>query len=159
MIWPCQDPEENLFEFYGDPGENQVRVKTPYPLVIAWDTSKTVHSFLCHELVKSSLERIFAQALKHYGLASITALGLNIWGGCLNIRPMTGNPDRLTLHSWGIALDWHPTQNRYGWNKKKALFAQPIYNAWWDIWEAEGWTSLGRAIDNDWMHVQAASLL
>ena len=29
---------------------------------------------------------------------------------------------------------------------------------WWRIWEEQGWTSLGRVRNFDWMHVQATKL-
>ena len=40
----------------------------------------------------------------------------------------------------------------------EAEFAKPEYDKWWECWEDEGWTSLGRTRDFDWMHVQAAHL-
>jgi hypothetical protein len=36
--------------------------------------------------------------------------------------------------------------------------AQPEYAPFLDLWEAEGFVSLGRARNFDWMHVQAARL-
>ena len=49
-------------------------------------------------------------------------------------------------------------KNRLNWHQDKALFAQPEYDKWWEIWEDEGWVSLGRVRDFDWMHVQAVRL-
>lgn len=46
--------------------------------------------------------------------------------------------------------------NKLLWDRNRAGFAHPDYDAWWRCWEAEGWVSLGRARDFDWMHVQAA---
>ena len=37
-------------------------------------------------------------------------------------------------------------------------FARPEYNMWWKLWEEEGWVSLERQRNFDWMHVQAARL-
>ena len=36
--------------------------------------------------------------------------------------------------------------------------AQPDGETFWKLWEDEGWVSLGRARNYDWMHVQAARL-
>ena len=40
----------------------------------------------------------------------------------------------------------------------QALFCGHEYRKFFDICEAHGWLSLGRAIGRDWMHVQAATL-
>ena len=37
-------------------------------------------------------------------------------------------------------------------------FWGPEYDAWWRCWESEGWVSLGRLRNFDWMHIQAAKL-
>jgi hypothetical protein len=155
--WPRQTPESNLIRYYGEPGENQVRIKVPYPHIIAWDTSKVVKSFLCHEKVHDSLLRVLTNVLDAYGMDDIEQLRLNYWGGCLNVRPMTSG-SRLSLHAWGIALDYDPVRNRFRMDSDEAAFAQPEYDTWWTIWEDEGWVSLGRERDYDWMHVQAARL-
>ena len=60
------------------------------------------------------------------------------------------------MHSWGIAIDYDPDNNALHWGRDRASFALPAYDKWWDYWEAEGWVSLGRAKNFDWMHVQAA---
>jgi len=62
------------------------------------------------------------------------------------------------MHAWGIALDYFPAKNRLKWHQDKALFARPAYDAWWEIWEDEGWVGLGRVRDFDWMHIQAVRL-
>ncbi len=59
-------------------------------------------------------------------------------------------------HSWGIALVYNPERNALHMGCDKALFALPEYNKWWEIWEKEGWISLGRRKNYEWMHIQAA---
>jgi hypothetical protein len=46
--------------------------------------------------------------------------------------------------------------NKLQWGRDRAAFASAEYDAWWRTWEAEGWVSLGRTRNYDWMHVQAA---
>jgi len=82
-------------------------------------------------------------------------LKLDLWGGCLNVRRMRGGR-KYSTHSWGIAVDYDPLHNRLKWGRDKALFARPEYNKWWEFWEKEGWVSLGRTRNFDWMHIQAA---
>ena len=63
-----------------------------------------------------------------------------------------------STHSWGIALDWYPSRNKLRWGRDRASLAAPDCDDWWRIWEAEGWVSLGRSRNFDWMHVQAAKI-
>ena len=51
-----------------------------------------------------------------------------------------------------------PENNRLRWRADKAALARPEYDKFWEIVEAEGWTSLGRAKGYDWMHFQAAGV-
>lgn len=155
--WPSQRTDEELIRFYGQPGQNQTRIQLPYPHKIAWNTEQTVNSFLCHEKVHDSLKRILDRVLDAYGPEEISRLRLDMWGGCLNVRKMRGGT-RYSTHSWGIAVDYDPVRNQLNWGRDKAVFARPEYNTWWELWEEEGWVSLGRARNFDWMHVQAAKL-
>jgi len=56
----------------------------------------------------------------------------------------------------GGSADFDPERNRLQWGRDRAAFARPEYDAWWRQWEEEGWVSLGRTANFDWMHVQAA---
>ncbi|KGO94323.1 M15 family metallopeptidase domain-containing protein [Flavobacterium subsaxonicum] len=159
--WPVQS-QSALTAFYGVPKEtgnsNLVSVTVPYPLVIAWDTSKKVTRITAHKKVKDSLLRVLNKTLDHYGIDEIKRLRLDYFGGCFNYRLVRGGTS-LSTHSWGIALDFDPENNQLNWGRDKATFARPEYNKWWDFWEEEGWVSLGRDRNYDWMHVQAAKLV
>lgn len=155
--WPSQKTDAELIAFYGDVGKNQVYVNVPYPHRLAWDPDKIVNRFYCHSKVHDSILRILTKVKNHYGVSEIQRLRLDLWGGCLNVRAMRGGT-RYSTHSWGMALDYDPENNKLNWGRDKALFARPEYEAWWQFWEDEGWVSLGRQRNFDWMHVQAAKL-
>jgi hypothetical protein len=95
--------------------------------------------------------------LNIYGENEIDRLRLNRFGGCYNNRRMRGGTQWST-HSWGIALDFDPARNQLTWGRNQAAFAHPVYNDWWRCWEEEGWVSLGRRRNYDWMHIQAAEI-
>ncbi len=154
-IWPSSS-QEDLIRYYGQVGDNQVRIILPYPHKLAWDTDKTINSYLCHEKVHDSLKRVLTRTLSHYGLDKIEQLHLDLWGGCLNVRSMRGG-SKYSTHSWGIAVDYDPEHNRLKWGRDKALFAKPEYDSWWSFWKEEGWTSLGLTQNRDWMHIQATT--
>lgn len=153
--WPLET-EAALRAFYGTPGDPPlVRIEAPYPLRLAWDLRTTVRRIACHERVAASLGRVLAGVLDHYGATGVRALRLDRYGGCFSPRRKRGGTSWST-HAWAIALDFDPERNRMRWGRDRAAFARPEYDPWWALWEAEGWVSMGRAADFDWMHVQAA---
>ncbi len=101
------------------------------------------------------LERILYQVHRHYGTDGIRDLRLDLYGGGFNMREKRGGTS-LSTHAWGIAFDFDPGRNKLRWDRSRAAFAGPAYEPWWGFWEAEGWVSLGRSKNYDWMHVQAA---
>lgn len=154
--WPIQTQDE-LIKFYGPVGTNQVSIALPYPHKIAWEPSKVINKFTCHAKVADSVQVVLSNVLAHYGLAEIQHLRLDMWGGGLNVRPMRGGT-KYSTHAWGIAFDYDPENNQLKWGKDKASFARPEYDMWWKCWENEGWVSLGKERNYDWMHVQAARI-
>ncbi len=143
--------------YFGPIGENQEKLDLPYPLVLAWDNSAVVKKVTCNIKVHNSLYTIFENTLKTYGLEEVKKLKLNNFGGCLNVRKMRGGSS-WSIHSWGAAIDLDPDRNQLKWGKDKATLAKKEYEPFWKIVEAEGWISLGRKKNYDWMHFQAALL-
>ncbi|MBZ9612508.1 M15 family peptidase [Rheinheimera maricola] len=155
-LWPL-DRETELRAFYGEPGSGLIKIKLPYPLRLAWDTNTTVLSTQCHQKVAASLQKVLEQVLQYYGFDAVQQLRLDLYGGGFNLRAKRGGSS-LSTHSWGIAFDFDPEHNQLKWDSSKASFARAEYDYWWQCWENEGWVSLGRGRNYDWMHVQAARL-
>lgn len=154
--WPLQSQQE-LIKFFGKPNTRQVSLELPYAMRIAWDTSKVINKFSCHELVHDAFLGMFQDTLKHYGINAVKVMGLDLFGGCLNYREKRGGKS-LSLHSWGIALDLDPARNQFRATEKTANMATPQFDAFWQIVESRGLVSLGRERNFDWMHIQAARL-
>jgi hypothetical protein len=156
--WPLETTA-TLDAFYGAVGDytKLTPINLPYPMKLSWDKRKAITKFTCNKKVADSIIRVLTKVLAHYGLPQIQQLGLDLWGGCHNIRTIRGGTRRST-HSWGIAIDFDPDRNQLHWGRDKATFAKPEYDYWWKCWEEEGWISLGRTRNFDWMHVQAARL-
>lgn len=150
-----------LTEFYGPNGTPDGRrpplkkVSSPWKLKIAWNQRESRSFVWCHERAADSLGEVFERVHAHYGPAEIDRLGLNLFGGDYNPRRMRGGTAWST-HAWGIAIDWDPERNRLKWGRDRASLASADYDDWWRIWEEQGWCSLGRSRNFDWMHVQAA---
>lgn len=151
----CWSPTTSDFlDRYGPVGKNQSMVVSPYPLQLDWDLTETISRFSAHASLVSRIEAAMAEILAHYGADQVYALGLNRFGGCLNVRPKRGG-STPSVHSWGAAIDWFPTKNQLKQTHASARFARADYNAFFTIWEKYGFMSLGRCFDFDWMHVQA----
>lgn len=154
-VWPL---EKDVPDYYGEKGKHQVKVKCPYPLLIAWNNAQSVDEITLHEKVADSASKALEAILKEYGNEKIIAFGLNQFGGSLNVRLKRGSTTQWSMHSWGIAIDWCPQFNQLKWGMDRATLAKPECKPFWEIWEAQGWVSLGRQRNYDWMHVQAARL-
>lgn len=153
-VWPTQAQVE---KFYGAPGKNQTMLILPFPMRIAWDKRTTIKRFSIHEKVHDSAARVFNRIADAYDHDARQRTGIDLFGGCLNVRRMRGGTS-WSMHSWGIAIDFDPERNQLKWGRDKARLAQPDCATFWRLWEEEGWVSLGRARNYDWMHVQAARL-
>ena len=157
MISPKQ---ADVAKFYGQAGATACtsgKVVLPFAFPLAWDDSQRVTRISCHAKVAADLTAIFAEAAKHYGEDEFRRLRLDRFGGCYNYRVMRGGT-ALSMHAWGIAVDLDPINNQLRWGKDRAEFAKTEYLPFWNIVEAHGATSLGRAKNYDWMHFQFATV-
>ena len=153
--WPKSNTQ-SLMSYYGNVGTNQTMAKLAYPMKIAWDKRKTLTQFQCNVKCKEAFEYIFDKVQRTYSESDINEIGLNIFGGCLNVRPMRGGTSYST-HSWGVALDLDPERNQLKWGKDRARLAKPDCEEFWKIVESTGATSLGRRYGYDFMHFEFTS--
>lgn len=143
---------------YGQPtndGEYLVSIDLPFPMRIAWDTKTTVNRMRVHRLAATAFINVFNDLLKHYGLAEIQRLGIDLFGGCFNFRRMRGGSE-WSRHSWGIAIDLDSARNPLRASSKTARFARPEYRPMIEIFAKHGFISYGVLFDYDWMHFELA---
>lgn len=76
---------------------------------------------------------------------------LDLHGGGFNFRKITAGSS-LSLHSYGIAIDWDPIHNP----RKKPL-TRKLPDWWYDIWKKHGWSDGRHFPTPDPMHVQFAT--
>lgn len=148
---------------YGQPGDaaNFKVVALPYPMRIAWDTKVTTNKMQCHRLVAANFINVFNDLLENYGLEKLQELGIDLFGGCVNVRPMRGTEKwatpRWSTHSWGIAIDLDPARNGLKVKSPIAQFSKPEYKKMHSIFYKHGFEGLGLEKDRDWMHFQISS--
>ncbi len=155
ISWPRQ---KDVASFFGQPGQHQVMLQLPFTMRLAWDKRVAIKRFSIHAKVHDSALRCFTRIGETFSEAERKDLGIDLFGGCLNVRKMLGG-SRWSMHSWGIAIDFDPARNPLSRKfLKTSRLMQADAEPFWQIWELEGWVSLGRAAGYDAMHVQAARL-
>lgn len=153
--WPTQKEVRSGRSVFGRPGSgNLMMVEPPYPL---YYEGQPVKRLGVHREVAAHVVAALSEVLEHYGPEGIERLGLDQYGGCYNYRATSGGSE-LSMHAWGVALDFCPAQNALRMKAPEASLSRPECAAWWDIWEKYGAVSLGRERGYDWMHVQFARL-
>lgn len=149
--------QRDVLNYYGPVGQNTVLVPVPWRMRLAWDKRRTIARMSLHQKVADSAVSVFERVKSEYGDDGIKHIGVDLFGGSLNVRRMRGGT-RYSMHSWAIAIDFDPANNALRTKRPNARLSRADCEAWWRVWEEAGWLSLGRARDFDWMHVQAAHL-
>lgn len=154
--WPLQSDVRSGRSVFGKAGDES-RLVNVVPSFPVYFEGQRVRSIRVHEVIADDVREALEEVLAHYGLERIRALKLDQYGGSYNYRPSRSG-GALSMHAWGIALDWMPAENGMSVGAPKAVLSGAEYRAWWEIWEAHGAVSLGRERNYDWMHLQFARL-
>lgn len=163
ITWPNQSPTA-MNAYYGCPDKNGdgrpdpiwetiniTKIVPPYEMALAWNPAQPVSVIHVNRACAPSLSRILQRIKEHYGSQDeIEKARLHLYGGAYMFRLMRG-ANRLSVHSWGAAIDLDPGNNPFGGKVTMdpavvALFAQ------------EGWVWGGKWRTPDGMHFQAATL-
>jgi len=152
--------EATVREFLGPPAGPDCTagaIRVPWRMVLAWAPETVIETIYCHALLAPSAGLVFEAIADTMKTTEIRKLGLHLFGGCYNPRRKRGG-SAWSMHAYGAAIDFDPGRNRLRTRAPEARLSRPDAVPFWAAWEAAGWTSLGRARDFDWMHVQAPGL-
>lgn len=99
----------------GDPGSTDGMVKTcfPFTLYLNGDKSLPCNNFYGSKRIADAVIDAYDEILDIYGIEFIRENGLDEYGGCFNHRASRGS-ERLSVHSWGMAIDIIPSKGKYG---------------------------------------------
>lgn len=148
--------DQQIIAKYGQPGDvNQLtKILLPYPMRIAWKPESTVNAIQCHKLIANELLTVFNDIKFHYGYDDLKALGIDLFGGCVNVRLMRGSKTKWSRHSWGIAVDIFPEKNGLRTKWIDAQFSKPEYVKMVEIFYNHGFFSYGKERNFDAMHFE-----
>ncbi len=78
------------------------------------------------------------KVLQHMGLLH----EIKSFGGCWNVRLIRGSKSMLSIHSWGLAVDFNVDHNPLGWDSAKCfkMGLTPFTDAFFEVWRRTGWT-------------------
>jgi hypothetical protein len=145
---------------------NIVGVKPPQGWRLYYDNGAKVvptSGLAVHRLVQepllAALRDVWAYAHNQAGAGAAEELvrawlherRLDVTGGGYSFRPKRGGSG-LSLHSWGIAIDWDPRHNP----RQKPL-TKTLPDWWYGLWAARGWSDGRGFATPDPMHVQFAT--
>lgn len=151
--------DQQIIEKYGKPGDPDqlTLIELPYPMRIAWDPKVSVKKMSCHKLAADKFLLVFKDLLAHYGFEKIHELGIDLFGGCVNVRLQRGSKTKWSRHAWGIAIDLDPARNGLKTKWANSQFAKPEYKAMVDIFHKNGFIGYGPDRNYDAMHWELAN--
>lgn len=162
------DGLKEILEVYGNPDadgdfvldsefyESETRLfRLPFPLRLSWNLKQSAGRIRAHRLVGDAMVDALIEIGEHEGYLWLKENNLDIFGGVYNFRKMVGYP-ALSLHSWGVAIDYVPHIGRQGNKRDAEMYPEFIRDAfvkrgfdWGGAWP-EPYTV-------DAMHFQAAT--
>lgn len=149
----CWRPsDQQMIDFYGRPGTNQKTIRLPYAVKLAWSQEPVTRTTV-HQKAAGPFQGALEMVAETYDEGDRAELGLDQFGGCLNVRRKRGG-STWSAHAFGAASDWDPDRNKLRWHKDRASFAGNDFKEWRKAWSDAGFMSLGVCYDFDWMHWQ-----
>ena len=81
---------------------------------------------------------------------------IHTFDGLFNIRYIRGSKTRLSIHSWGLAIDLNASNNPLGHTKQQAVAKglHPFTDLFDEVWAEAGWTPGIRWSRPDGMHFE-----
>jgi hypothetical protein len=162
--WPSQSDVLSNRSIYGDPrGRDRTRMSPaweaanittivpPFRMTYAGTPIKRIR---VHKHCAASLSKVLQNLLNAANgkQATLDHWGVSIFGGVVAYRLMRGG-SRLSIHSYGAAIDLDPARNGLGDSTPRFANFPEVLKAFAD----EGWTWGGKWARADGMHWQATS--
>ena len=115
-MWPRQS---GVAEFFGAPGSNQTSLELPFRMRIAWDHGEDGHQGHMPYEDPQTPGTDLAEDARPLRTGQNPELRLDMFGGCLNVRPMRGGTE-WSMHAYGIAWDVDPDRNKLKMGRDQA---------------------------------------
>ena len=156
--WPHDDTASKN-AFYGDfhsPGWQDTNlIHLIAPFVMYYSKTPLTHGILVHRKIAPFLTAIFNDLWEQCGQdqAGVDAIGASDFGGCFNIRLISGS-NNWSNHSWACAIDLWPGRNGFNATDPGFTADSPVVKAFKGQGFLWGGDYTGR---KDNMHFEAVS--
>jgi hypothetical protein len=136
--------DKDCYTKYGDPNK--------HPNMVMWDVHPDLEigvipkRIYCNRDLVDPLKQAFVNLIKTGYVDD-----LKTWDGCFNIRYVRGSKTRMSLHSWGIAVDVNAFENGLGQPPK-------LEQGFVECFTAAGFDWGGRWKRPDGMHFQLSKI-
>lgn len=146
-----------LFKRYGNPMDNPSAFQANH--MIFWNIPMWIDThipalpnrlYINKDLV-GPLETVFNRLISIQAYKEIVT-----YDGCFNIRYIRGSKTKLSIHSWGLAIDLNAANNPLGATKEQAIAKglKPFTQLFDEIWADAGWTCGSTFSRSDGMHYE-----
>lgn len=148
---------KKLFDRYGDPVkytkafESQWMIRWSVPMWIDTHISALPNKMYVNSDIVYVLDETF-KALISSGLYK----EISTYDGCFNPRFIRGSKTKLSIHSWGLAIDFNAAHNPLGHTKEMAIAKglTPFTDEFIAVWRNMGWTCGADFKRKDLMHFE-----
>ena len=153
--------QKEKFKYLGAPGDMKLQAscRIGMTLKLAWKLGYNVVQFQCHRMLVPHLQAIYGKLAK-LDANLIADSGIELFGGCYNLRPIRGTEKQasppFSAHAWAAAIDCDPLRNGLYTKTAKANLALAKFKPIHDIWAQHGFVNMGHVIGRDYMHYEAS---
>lgn len=164
-MWPTPDQVNN---YYGNPdingdgqpdpkweAQNLTYIVPPYKMRFSWGPE--VKRLRVHKKVAGSLMRILKKISQEMSAHDISYYQLDVTGGVYNFRPVRGTNSKLSMHSYGAAIDLAPELNPMGEKYDRRPHLRMIPEKVLKMFADEGWALGIHFTRPDNMHAEAVT--
>lgn len=148
---------KRLYNRYGDPMTNHAQFEADW--MIYWNTPMWIDThipalpnrFYINKDIVVPLETVFNR------LISLQAYGeIKTFDGLFNIRYIRGSKTRLSIHSFGLAIDLNAAHNPLGLTREQCIAKglKPFSKLFNEVWKDSGWSCGADWSRADGMHFE-----
>lgn len=146
-----------LLKRYGNPMENRVEFERQWmtswavPMWIDTHIPALPNKIYINKDLIGPLETVLNRLISFQAY-----LEIKTFDGLYNVRYIRGSRTKLSIHSWGLAIDLNATNNPLGLTRQAAMAKglQPFTKLFDEIWADAGWTCGVNFSRSDGMHFE-----
>jgi hypothetical protein len=148
---------QRLLERYGNPASDPKGFQSKH--MVLWTVPMWIDTHIPALPNKIYINRDAINPLETV-LNRLISLGpykeITTWDGCFNIRFVRGSKTKMSIHSWGLAIDINAADNPLNMTKEKAASygLKPFSKLFDEIWADAGWTCGSSFTRPDGMHFE-----